>query len=128
MPECYSFITSDEDILMKSSSGGVFSLLADEVFKRGGVVVGGAWKDDLTVGHIIIDKKEDMPKLRKSKYLQTYMGDTYKKVKEYLENGRFVLFSGCGCQVAGLKKYLRSVIILRHRCFSRSMCREVSVI
>ena len=107
MPECYSFITSDEDILMKSSSGGVFSLLADEVFKRGGVVVGGAWKDDLTVGHIIIDKKEDMPKLRKSKYLQTYMGDTYKKVKEYLENGRFVLFSGCGCQAAGLKKYLR---------------------
>ena len=107
MPECYSFITSDEDILMKSSSGGVFSLLADEVFKRGGVVAGGAWRDDFTVEHIIIDKKEDMPKLRKSKYLQSYLGDTYKKVKEYLENGRFVLFSGCGCQAAGLKKYLK---------------------
>ena len=107
MPECYSFITSDEDILMKSSSGGVFSLLADEVFRRGGVVAGGAWGDDFTVEHIIIDKKEDMPKLRKSKYLQSYLGDTYKKVKEYLESGRFVLFSGCGCQAAGLKKYLK---------------------
>lgn len=107
MPECYSFITSDEDILMKSSSGGVFSLLAEEVFKRGGVVAGGAWKDDFTVEHIIIDKKEDLPKLRKSKYLQSYLGDTYKKVKEYLENGRLVLFSGCGCQATGLKKYLK---------------------
>ena len=107
MPDCYSFVTSDEDILMQSSSGGVFSLLADEVFKRGGVVAGGAWKDDFTVGHIIIDKKEDMPKLRKSKYLQSYLGDTYKKIKEYLNDGRFVLFSGCGCQAAGLKNYLK---------------------
>ncbi len=107
MPDCYSFITSDEEILMQSSSGGVFSLLADEVFKRGGVVAGGAWRDDFTVEHIIIDKKEDMPKLRKSKYLQSYLGDTYKKIKEYLNNGRFVLFSGCGCQAAGLRNYLK---------------------
>ena len=107
VPECYSFIASDEQLVMNSSSGGVFSLLAEEVFQRGGVVVGGAWKDDFTVEHIIIDKPEDMYKLRKSKYLQSYLGDTYKQVKQYLDKGRFVLFSGCGCQTAGLRKYLK---------------------
>ncbi len=107
MPECWEFIAADENLVMQSSSGGVFSLLADEVLKRGGYIAGGAWRDDFSVGHIVIDKKEDMPKLRKSKYLQSYLGDTYKKVKEMLESGKFVLFSGCGCQVAGLRKFLK---------------------
>ncbi len=107
VPDCYSFISADEDIVMKSSSGGVFSLLAEEIFKRGGVVAGGAWKDDFTVAHILIDKKEDMPKLRKSKYLQSYLGNTYQQVKQYLDKGTPVLFSGCGCQAAGLRKYLK---------------------
>ena len=56
----------------------------------------------------MIDNENDMYKLRKSKYLQSYVGDTFRKVKEKLEEEKFVLFSGCPCQAAGLKQYLGS--------------------
>jgi len=105
-PELFAFIAADKDLLFKSSSGGVFSLLARESFKQGGVVVGAAWKDDFSVEHILIDSEEDMPKLRKSKYLQSFQGTIGRQVKNKLEAGAFVLYSGCPCQVAGLKAYL----------------------
>jgi coenzyme F420-reducing hydrogenase beta subunit len=58
------------------------------------------------VEHIAIDNIDDLYKLRKSKYFQSYMGKTYKFVKDYLEDGRRVLFTGTPCQIVGLKKYL----------------------
>lgn len=105
-PELYEFIAADEQVLWNSSSGGAFPLLSAEAFKRGGVVVGAAWRDDFTVEHIMIDKPEDLHKLQKSKYLQTYMGDIYTQTKRKLEDGVFVLFSSCPCQIAGLKAFL----------------------
>ncbi len=103
---CYEFVSSDDEVLRKSSSGGVFTALASEIFSKNGVVVGAAWKDDLTVEHIIIEKEADLWKLQKSKYLQSYIGTCLKKVKEYLDAGRYVLFSGTPCQVTGLRAYL----------------------
>lgn len=105
-PELYEFIAADEAVLYASSSGGAFPLMAGEVFKKGGVVVGAAWRDDFSVEHIIIDDEKDLGKLQKSKYLQSYLGDTFCQVKEKLDNNIFVLFSGCPCQVAGLKAFL----------------------
>lgn len=105
-PVCYEFIAADEKVLFNSSSGGIFPLLSAEVFRRNGAVCGAAWKDDFSVEHIIIDKECDLPKLQKSKYLQSYLGDTFRKVKEKLDDNTFVLFSGCPCQVTGLKAYL----------------------
>ena len=107
-PECYEVVAANKEILEKSSSGGAFSLLAHEVFEKGGCVFGAAWTDDFSVEHIMIDNENDMYKLRKSKYLQSYVGDTFRKVKEKLEGEKFVLFSGCPCQAAGLKQYLGS--------------------
>lgn len=107
-PECYEVVAANKEILEKSSSGGAFSLLAHEVFEKGGCVFGAAWTDDFSVEHIMIDNENDMYKLRKSKYLQSYVGDTFRKVKEKLEEEKFVLFSGCPCQAAGLKQYLGS--------------------
>lgn len=106
-PVCYEFIAADKEVLYRSSSGGIFPLLARLAFQKKGVVVGAAWRDDFAVEHIIIESEEDLPRLQKSKYLQSYLGDTCKKVKEKLEEGIFVLFSGCPCQVAGLKGYLK---------------------
>ena len=60
------------------------------------------WK----VEHIIIDKKEDLDKLRGSKYVQSDKKDIFKKIKELLNKDKYVLFSGCPCEVAGLKNYL----------------------
>ncbi len=105
-PKCFEFVAADEKVLANSSSGGIFPLLANEAFNRNGSVAGAAWRDDLTVGHILIDHKEDLPKLQKSKYLQSYLGNIFRDVKKKLADGTFVLFSGCPCQVAGLKSYL----------------------
>lgn len=106
VPLCYSFVAKERELLSKSSSGGVFGLLAKEVFGMKGHVVGAAWRDNFTVGHLLVSKEEDLNKLQKSKYLQSYIGDVLKDVKEKLDNGEFVLYSGCPCQIAGMKKFL----------------------
>lgn len=105
-PQCFAFKAKDTEILDASSSGGVFTLLAREVLKNDGVVVGAAWTDSQVVEHIMVESIDELYKLQKSKYLQSYLGDIHKRVKEKLEQGKKVLFTGCPCQIAGLKKYL----------------------
>ena len=105
-PKCYAFIASNKDILFNSSSGGVFSLLAKQVFLKKGAVAGVAWREDFSVEHILIDNEQDLYKIQKSKYMQSFVGDVFIKIKGMLDNNIFVLFSGCPCQVAGLKAYL----------------------
>jgi len=105
-PDCYEFIANDDEILKKSSSGGVFSLLALEILKTGGLISGVAWREDFSVEHILIDKEEDLQKLQKSKYMQSDVGFVYRSIKKHLEDGKNVLFSGCPCHVAGLRSYL----------------------
>jgi coenzyme F420-reducing hydrogenase beta subunit len=106
-PKCYEFQAAEDTVLYNSSSGGIFPLLAHRAFQRNGSVVGAAWRDDFSVEHIIIDNEDDLYKLQKSKYLQSYLGDTFRQMKSKLDSGTFALFSGCPCQCAGLKAYLR---------------------
>lgn len=105
-PSCYEFMAASDEVLAASSSGGAFAVLSAEVFRRSGAIVGAAWGADHLVEHIIVDAPEDLPKLQKSKYLQSYLGTTFRRVKDLADKGRFVLFSGCPCQVAGLRKFL----------------------
>lgn len=95
-PQCYAMQAADE-IRMKSSSGGMFTILADYIFQRGGFVCGVAFNknENWKVEHIIIDKKEDLDKLRVSKYVQSDKKDIFKKIKELLNKDKYVLFSGC---------------------------------
>ncbi len=102
----YAAVNTDESVRLNSSSGGVFTLLAEELLDRGGVVFGAAFAPDLSVKHIAVERKEDLWKLRGSKYLQSVIGDCYNEVKTYLKEGRLVLFSGTPCQVAGLDAFL----------------------
>jgi len=105
--KCYAAVYNN-DIALKSSSGGMFTLLSEYVLEKNGYVCGAAFSDDFKkVEHIIVDNKNDLEKLRVSKYLQSYVGDIYKKIKELLDNDNYVLFSGTPCQVSGLKSYLR---------------------
>ena len=106
-PKAYAAINNDLSVRMNSSSGGVFSLLADYVLDNGGVVFGASFDEKFNVQHTYIERKEDLQKLRVSKYVQSYMGNSFKKAKEFLESGRLVLFTGTGCQIGGLKSYLR---------------------
>ena len=89
----------------KSSSGGVFAALAAHVISKGGMAIGASLYQN-EVRHVVVDSVEDIYKLQGSKYTQSNTEGIYKVTKEYLQNGRNVLFSGLGCQIAGLLSFL----------------------
>ncbi len=104
--ECYAVMASDE-IRKVSSSGGMFTLLAEFVLNQGGAVCGAAYASDYRkVQHIIVESSEELNRLRSSKYVQSETGDCYSQIKQILEVGRKVLFTGCPCQVSGLYGFL----------------------
>lgn len=105
--ETYSCQIRDEDILMKSSSGGLFYGLARWVLEHGGIVAGAAFDTPYRVVHRSIDQIEELDDLCRSKYVQSSMGDCYQKIKKCLQDGYSVLFVGTPCQTAGLYSYLR---------------------
>lgn len=90
-----------------SSSGGAFSAFAKMVLTQGGIVVGAAFDRDLHLKHIAIDSVEGLASLRGSKYVQSEIGDTLKIIRQYLNDGKKVLFCGTPCQVAGLRGFLK---------------------
>lgn len=103
----YALKNKDLNKRKESSSGGVFSCLAYDVIKNGGIVYGAAFDKDWNVNHTRVDSVEDIDQLRGSKYVQSKLNDTFKQVKKDLKANRKVLFSGCPCQVAGLKSFLK---------------------
>lgn len=105
-PKCYAVSLKNKDIVKESSSGGIFTALATKIFEKKGVVVGAAWGEDYAVNHIMIQNELELFNIRKSKYVQSYIGTILKEVKRELEKGKDVLFSGCPCQIAGLKSFL----------------------
>lgn len=93
----------DKSVLNNSSSGGMFTALADYVLKKNGVVFGAVRNNDSgEVYHIYIQHESEIAPLRLSKYYQSNIGDSYLTAKQFLQEGRFVLFSGTACQIAGL--------------------------
>ncbi len=103
-----SYIAYAEDlsVRLESSSGGLFSLFAENIIVNGGIVFGAAFDSDWTVRHTAVDLKNELNRLRGSKYMQSRIENTYKEAEKFLKSGRKVLFSGTACQVAGLKTYL----------------------
>ena len=106
--EAWAAKCTDEKLRFESSSGGIFSLLAIKVLNSGGIVFGAAFSADFKeVYHTSVTHCEDLKKLRTSKYVQSAIGESYREVKELLDEGKDVLFSGVPCQITGLKKYLK---------------------
>lgn len=105
-PPCYAVMANDE-IREKSSSGGVFTLLAEWMIDQGGVVCGAAYTEDCyAVEQIIVINRDDLHKLRGSKYVQSSTGMIYNQVKEYLDADTPVLFTGTPCQIAAINSFL----------------------
>lgn len=103
----YACYNRDKDVRLSSSSGAVFSSLAEYVFSRNGAVYGVAMSEDCySAEFIAVTDRSGLTKLRGSKYLQAKVGNTFKKVKVELQAGKLVLFTGTGCQVNGLKVFL----------------------
>lgn len=104
--ECYCAYLLDNEKRMQSTSGGVFSGLAEKIILDGGIVFGAAYDTDLNVSQIAVDNLNDLQKLKGSKYVESYTGDSFKQVKLFLDKGRSVLYSGTPCMIAGLKTFL----------------------
>ncbi len=113
----YAAWHKDNEVRYASSSGGVFSALADLVFIQGGAVVGAAYGDDMAVRHVVLEDRSQLPRLRGSKYVQSEIRPRiYHEIKRILRRGRKVLFSGTPCQVAGLKGYLKKDYVNLYSC------------
>lgn len=105
-PKAYACINTNNQIRMQSTSGGIFTLLAETIIQKNGVVFGASFNEEFLVTHAYAEKIEDLYKFRGSKYLQSSINDTYKKAKEFLDADRYVLFTGTPCQIEGLINYL----------------------
>ena len=102
----YAAINKDNEVLKRSASGGIFFALAESVIAEGGSVFGATLDDQFQVKHICVEKIEDLSLLQKSKYVQSFIGDSYKIALNKLKNGKKVLFSGTPCQIAAMKSFV----------------------
>ena len=102
----YIVQNKNEQILRESTSGGAFTSIAKYVIQNKGIVFGVALTDKLMAHHVWVDNVDALTIFRNSKYIQSYMGDTYNKVKSFLNQDRLVCFSGTPCQVEGLMHFL----------------------
>jgi coenzyme F420-reducing hydrogenase beta subunit len=103
----FSAKNKDEHIRIQSSSGGVFTLLAEKVIRQGGVVLGARFDERWEVVHDYTETLEGLSAFRGSKYVQSRIEDNYQRAKTFLQEGRHVLFSGTPCQIAGLRRFMK---------------------
>lgn len=106
-PECYAAQCKNLQSLFNSTSGSAFATLAEKMYKIGGYVGGAVFNDDYSVSQFISSNKEDLEKLRNSKYVQSDSQGFYKQVKDLLESGEKVLVCGLPCQMSALRAFLR---------------------
>ncbi len=103
----YAAIFNNEKLRLESSSGGMFTALAEKIINDGGVVFGAEFDTDFSVKHGWTETSEGLERFRGSKYLQSRTENSFLECKKFLEDGRKVLFTGTSCQIAGLKSFLR---------------------
>ena len=102
----YAAQVVDASVLLNSTSGGIFWCLAENIISKGGVVYGCAFEKDFSVSQIRITNMHELSRLQGSKYVQSDTGDSFTMVKNDLADGKYVLYSGTPCQIAGLKLFL----------------------
>lgn len=106
-PDCYAMM-GDDKLRKQSSSGGMFTVLAEYVLKQNGLVCGAAYTQDyMAVEHIIVDNRTDLGKIRGSKYVQSSTMQTYKTIETHLKKGGWALYTGTPCQIAGIRAFLK---------------------
>lgn len=104
----YAALAPDKQMTARSSSGGIFPILALDILSKNGKVWGAAFCENLQLRHICITTKEELPKLQKSKYIQSDCSGVYKQIKRDLRAGIQTLFCGTPCQCGALLNYLGS--------------------
>jgi coenzyme F420-reducing hydrogenase beta subunit len=105
-PRRITTFQNDNLIRNESTSGGFFSRISDYILENNGIVYGAAFDSSFAVKHTKADNEQSRNAMRHSKYVQSYLGDSFKAVRSDLNNGVIVLFTGTPCQVAGVINYL----------------------
>ena len=102
----YAYRTNNESLRQQSTSGGAFSLFASYVIEQGGVVYGSRYNGDKERLEVCSSDICGLNPLRKSKYIESYLGKSFLEIKQQLAKGRWVLYCGTPCQAAGLRSYI----------------------
>lgn len=113
--KAYVAAANDKELTYKSSSGGIFTILAHKIIEKGGVVYGAAMmceNENIVCKHIRVDNFKQLTLLQGSKYVQSRTDGIYTLVKKDLQEGRLVLFSGTSCQVASIKSFIGNNTLL----------------
>lgn len=105
-PLIYAASYKDNDVLKNSSSGGIFTALYKYILSQKGYVVGVKYNEDMVAEYAMADNEKDCEKFRGSKYVAASINGLRKDIKEKLEKGKKVLFTGNPCQIKALKTYL----------------------
>lgn len=106
MEKKYYYGYSTEEARKSSSSGGIFWLLAKKVLNMGGVVFGAVYSSKTQTVIYKNTEEVSLERLMRSKYVQADLGTTFLQVENFLREGKYVLFCGTPCYVAGLKRYI----------------------
>jgi coenzyme F420-reducing hydrogenase beta subunit len=105
---CYAAWISNQQKRSICASGGIGTAFSEYVIKKGGIVFGSRYDEELNPIITWTDKLEDLERYKGSRYVQSRVGnETYRMVKEFLIAGKFVLYIGTPCQIAGLGGYLK---------------------
>lgn len=104
----YAGFSNNDEIRLKSSSGGIFSEIAEHLLEKEYVIYGAAWTKNFKIEHIGIKEAKDLYKLRGSKYIQSSIGTVYSEISNLIKEGKKVLFSGTPCQVAAIKMLVKN--------------------
>lgn len=106
----YGLSSCDIDNIIRSSSGGIFSVLVETFLEKisdNGYVAGAIYSEDYKkIKHICSNKLSDIEKMRGSKYFQSEKGHIYRQIEQLLKNGEYVLFSGVPCEIGALYSFL----------------------
>lgn len=106
-PRVFAAYSKDEDIRMDSTSGGIHSMLALNIYKKQGYVGGAIYNSDHTVSQTISYDKELLSQIRSSKYLQSNAEGIYRHIQSLLKQDKLVFFCGTPCQIKALHLFLR---------------------
>lgn len=107
-PIVYAAKHKKDAVRLRSTSGGIFTSLSDYILSKNGAICGAIFNPETQrVEHVIARDVEVRDQMRGSKYVQSYLGDIFLKVKALLTEGIEVLFTGTPCQSAGLFAFLK---------------------
>jgi coenzyme F420-reducing hydrogenase beta subunit len=108
VPDLYVSKHKSKEVLLSSTSGGMFAALSDAILRQGGVVYGVDFDDEFKVLHKRAENLEQRDRMKFSKYVQSNLTDIFTQIKEDLIDGKSVLFTGTPCQTAGLRGYFKN--------------------